>query len=321
MRNNYSNIPKGITLPREWVWTTLGDVCSDPQYGWTTSAADYGKLHLLRTTDITSGNIDWESVPFCKEAPVEKEKYLLKTGDIVISRAGSVGYSYLIRNLKEAVFASYLIRFRPLIDEHYLSFFLKSPSYWKFISEKSLGIAIPNVNASNLKQIRVPLPPLPEQHRIVAKIEEVFTKLDAGVEALKKVKAELKRYRQAVLKYAFEGKLTEEWRKENKDTIEPTSALLERIKAEMSLRRVKGHIKHKHKNEITSPSARNDYLSTLPEGWCWVLLPELGELSRGKSKHRPRDDTKLFGGEQSDSGLLRMMSLCNGIRQASTSSG
>jgi restriction endonuclease S subunit len=63
-----------------------------------------------------------------------------------------------------------------------------------------------------LEKSYIPVPPFPEQHRIVAKIEELFTKLDAGVEALKKIKAELKRYRQAVLKYAFEGKLTEEWR-------------------------------------------------------------------------------------------------------------
>jgi len=63
-----------------------------------------------------------------------------------------------------------------------------------------------------LEKSDIPLPPLPEQHRIVAKIEELFTKLDAGVEALKKIKTQIKRYRQAVLKYAFEGKLTEEWR-------------------------------------------------------------------------------------------------------------
>ena len=209
-KNNSAELPKG------WVWARLEEACLEPQYGWTTSASTQGKTHLLRTTDITSGSIDWNKVPYCKEEPPEQEKYLLKDGDIVISRAGSVGYSHLIKNPKEAVFASYLIRFKPLTDGQYLAYFLKSPSYWQSISEKSLGIAIPNVNASKLKQIVIPLPPLPEQHRIVAKIEELFTRLDAGVEALKRVKAELKRYRQAVLKYAFEGKLTEEWREAHK---------------------------------------------------------------------------------------------------------
>ena len=113
-------------LPSSWVWTRLGEICLDSQYGWTTSASKEGTLHLLRTTDITSGNIIWDSVPFCKEEPDDREKYLLKDGDIVISRAGSVGYSYLIKNPEEAVFASYLIRFKSLIGEQYLSYFLKS---------------------------------------------------------------------------------------------------------------------------------------------------------------------------------------------------
>lgn len=67
-----------------------------------------------------------------------------------------------------------------------------------------------------LEKMLIPLPPLPEQHRIVAKIEELFTRLNAGIKALKKIKAQLKRYRQAVLKYAFEGKLTEKWREKHK---------------------------------------------------------------------------------------------------------
>ena len=151
-----------MTLPQGWAWTTLGEVCLPPQYGWTTSASADGKLHLLRTTDITSGKIDWESVPFCSDEPPDTGKYLLQDGDVVISRAGSVGYSHLVKNPRLAVFASYLIRFKPLIDEHYLAYFLQSPSYWDSISEKSLGIAIPNVNASKLKQIVLSLAPLPE---------------------------------------------------------------------------------------------------------------------------------------------------------------
>ena len=204
-------------LPKGWVWTSLGDITDNPQYGWTTRAASNGNLHLLRTTDITSGQIDWDSVPFCEEEPENIGKYLLEDGDIVISRAGSVGYSYLLDNPERSIFASYLIRFKPLINRFYLSYFLRSPYYWEAISEKSIGIAVPNVNASKLKQIEIPLPPLAEQQRIVNKIEELFTNLDKGVESLEEVKSKLKVYRQAILKYAMEGKLTEKWREENKE--------------------------------------------------------------------------------------------------------
>ena len=269
------------TLPEGWVWTRLGDICLEPQYGWTTSAKTEGTLHLLRTTDITSGHIDWNSVPFCKEEPPDKGKYLVEEGDIVISRAGSVGYSYLIRKPKVAVFASYLIRFKPLIDEQYLAYFLKSPSYWDSISEKSLGIAVPNVNATKLRQIIIPLPPLPEQHRLVAKIDELFTKLDAGVDSLKKVNAQLKRYRQSVLKYAFEGKLTEEWRERHKGELEPASVLLERIKEERK-KNAKGRYKE-------LPPADISELPGLPEEWVWANTGTIGEVSGGLTKNSKRE--------------------------------
>ena len=209
-------------LPNGWEWTTLQEICSTPQYGWTTKATTEGTLHLLRTTDITAGNVNWETVPFCQKEPPDKEKYLLKTGDIVISRAGSVGYSYLVKNPQNAVFASYLIRFKPspIINEDYLSFFFKSPDYWKTISKEKAGIALVNVNATKLKRIEVPLPPLAEQHRIVAKLEGLFTQLDAAVDSLKKAQVQLQRYRRSILKAAFEGELTREWREGHSDSWE-----------------------------------------------------------------------------------------------------
>jgi len=267
------------SIPKGWAWSTIGDICLKPQYGWTTSAVSNGDLRLIRTTDVTSGKINWKSVPFCKKKPPEKEKYLLKDGDIVISRAGSVGYSHLIKNPEESIFASYLIRFKPLINENFLAYFLKSPLYWKSISEKKLGIAIPNVNATKLKQIYIPLPSLPEQHRIVAKIEELFTKLDAGIEALKKVKEQIKRYRQSVLKHAFEGKLTEEWREKNKDQLEPASMLLQRIKEE---RKKKGNGKYKE-----LPPIDKSELPELPDGWEWVNIDYIAKNEKNSIKRGP----------------------------------
>jgi len=217
-------------LPKGWILTSLGEITDKSQYGWTTRASSNGNLHLLRTTDITSGKIEWDSVPFCEKEPEDIEKYLLEDGDIVISRAGSVGHSYLLRNPKRSIFASYLIRFKPLVNRFYLFYFLRSSYYWEAISEKSIGIAMANVNASKLKQIEIPLPPLAEQQRIVNKIEELFTNLDKGIEYLEAVKSKLIVYRQAILKYAMEGKLTEDWRERNKDKIEQTPNPLKNIK-------------------------------------------------------------------------------------------
>jgi type I restriction enzyme, S subunit len=188
---------------------TLGDVCTKPQYGWTTSAATSGSIKLLRTTDITRGKIDWSTVPFCRDAPPDVDKYLLEDGDIVISRAGSVGVSYRVAAPDRAIFASYLIRFRPKegLDGEYLAFYLQSPSYWSHIEDSTSGIAVPNVNATKLEAIPIPVPALDVQRAIVASLEEQFSRLDAGIAALKRAQANLKRYRASVLKAACEGRL------------------------------------------------------------------------------------------------------------------
>lgn len=280
MKNDIDNLPK------EWAWTQLGEIALEPQYGWTTSAVDTGKLRLLRTSDITSGRVDWTSVPFCQDEPPNVAKYLLHDGDIVISRAGSVGYSYLVKNPPQAVFASYLIRFKPLIDTAYLDLFLKSPMYWEAILEKSIGIALANVNASKLKQITVPLPPLPEQHRIAAKIEELFTRLDAGVKAMKKIKTQLKRYRQSVLKQAFEGKLTEEWRETHRGEIELASVLVEKIIKKERGKNAKGKA-----GEL--PAVETSDLPELPEGWVWTRIEEIGEVETGTTP--PKSKAEYYG--------------------------
>ena len=216
-------------LPKGWKIERLGDVCSPPQYGFTTKAVENGTIRLLRTTDITNGKINWTDVPFCYENPDNIEKYLLQDGDIVISRAGSVGVSYLINNPPHSVFASYLIRFQPFINKKYFYFFLKSLAYWKQISENSVGIAVPNVNASKLKNILIPVAPQETQQAIVNKIESLFDEIDEGIGRLKTAAQQIQQYRQSLLKNAFNGELSKEWRSKHADTLPSASELLAQI--------------------------------------------------------------------------------------------
>ena len=94
------------------------------------------------------------------------------------------------------------------------------------------GTTISGITKKQLKDTELPLPPYQEQRRIVAKIEELFSELDKGIESLKAARAKLNVYRQAVLKHAFEGKLTAQWREENKDKLESPEKMLARIKQE-----------------------------------------------------------------------------------------
>ena len=246
-------------IPATWVVAKLGDLCKKPEYGWTTKAQnDAGNLKLLRTTDISRGSIDWATVPFCEQEPLTPEKFLLAEGDIVISRAGSVGLSALIHNCPAAVFASYLIRFRPKpeLDKKYVHYYLSSPSYWEQISQESAGIALQNVNARKLAGLSVPLPPLAEQRRIVVEIETQFTRLDASVAALRRAQANLKRYRASVLKAACEGRMVpteaELARSEGRE-YEPAAVLLERILAD---RRARWESQEHRQGKYKEPSPR-----------------------------------------------------------------
>ena len=297
------DLVKNQVLSDSWAVSTLGEICDKPEYGWTTKAvADAGGLKLLRTTDISKGPIDWSTVPFCEQEPPSPEKYLLSDGDIVISRAGSVGLSALIQNCPEAVFASYLIRFRAKagLDKKYLHYFLSSPSYWEQIAQESAGIALQNVNAKKLSGITIPLPPLAEQRRIVDAIETQFARLDASVAALRRAQANLRRYRASVLRDACEGRLVPaeaelallSLPKDEGREYEPAAVLLERVLAE---RRARWESPEKRRGKYKEPSAPDaSALPPLPEGWAWATLSQISELKGGVTKgQRYRDGEEL----------------------------
>ena len=178
------------------------------------------------------------------------------------------------------------------------------------ISGKGTGSTFKSITKGLVEDLEFDLPPLLEQHRIVARIEELFSELDKGVESLKTARAQLKVYRQAVLKHAFEGKLTAQWRKENKDKLEKPEQLLARIRQERSARyerqlqewRIavkewegKGKpgrkpLKPKKPLEIAGvPDDVSAKLPQLPEGWMWVLLGNISDVSGGLTKNQKRN--------------------------------
>ena len=173
-------------LPEGWEWSTLGDLCDKPQYGYTTKAAPDGTVQFLRTTDISKGSLNWDTVPYCAEEPKDVEKYRVKAGDILIARSGSVGLNWLLEGrVPDAVFASYLIRFRPKpggIEPRFLRAFLQSPMYWSAIADRATGIGMTNVNAKKLATIPVPVPPLEEQQQIVSSVEGYLGSIAAADE-------------------------------------------------------------------------------------------------------------------------------------------
>lgn len=158
------------------------------------------------------------------------------------------------------------------------------------------GTTVASIDTERLMGFELPVAPHAEQRRIVEAIGSYFTRLDDAVATLERVQRNLKRYRASVLKAAVGGRLVpteaELARAERRD-YEPASALLERILAE---RRRRWQDSGGRGQYVEPPTPNVSELPDLPEGWCWATLPQLGELNRGKSKHRPRNDPRLLGG-------------------------
>lgn len=194
-------------LQSSWTEARVGDFCEQPQYGYTESATvEPIGPRFLRITDIQNGQVNWNSVPFCRCS--NPDKYLLKENDLVFARTGATtGKSILIRNCPTAVFASYLIRLRVkrLVSVDYLYRYFQTPSYWAQITDEKKGTGQPNVNGKKLANIRMPIAPPDEQRRIVVYLDELQAKVDALKEFQVKTATELDALLPAVLDKAFKA--------------------------------------------------------------------------------------------------------------------
>jgi len=268
------NLPE---LPRGWVWTRLSEVV-DIRNGFAFKSSDYrdsGAL-LVRQSNLGHSKVNIDNAAYLPEAYLGKyPEFTVTKGAVLIGMSGSIG-KLCLYNLDTAALQNQrtgLLEFFEPDMKPYVWYYLNTLE--RSLTTMARGVGVQNISAAQIKSYPISIPPLPEQHRIVAKIEELFTRLDAGVEALKKIKAQLKRYRQAVLKYAFEGRLTKEWRQAHKDEIEPASIFLERIKQER-------HKTAKAKYKELPPLDTAD-LSDLPEGWVWAKVGEIGLVETGNT--------------------------------------
>lgn len=167
----------------EWKEYTLREICTDISYGYTASAtiSPVGPK-FLRITDIVKDRINWETVPYCEIDDAGKRKYKLEVGDVVIARTGATtGYTATIKEDKDAVFASYLIRYkinRKIADPFYVDFLLRTYEWRGFVDNIIGGSAQPGANAQQFADFDFVLPPLPEQKSIASVLSSLDDKID-----------------------------------------------------------------------------------------------------------------------------------------------
>lgn len=142
------------------------------------------------------------------------------------------------------------------------------PGYLKLINDNTSSVTVKHLSSKTVQDIPLPLPPLPEQRRIVEKIETLFARLDKGEEAVRQVQTLLKRYRQSVLKAAVTGDLTADWREANRDRMEHGRDLLARI---LKTRRETWVGRGRYKEPVAPDTSGQP---ELPEGWVWSTIDQ-----------------------------------------------
>ena len=208
-------------LPQGWRWENLSTLCANIEYGYTASASKNPVgPKLLRITDIESGEINWDSVPYCECSEADKQKYRLNDGDIVFARTGSTGNSCLIKSPPEAIFASFLIRIKlnqKLASPEYVLKFFKSPLYWRVMNKQMRGGIQKGFNASMLAEMQVPIPEYTkEQENIAGKLDIKISQAEKMRQAALKQKEAISAMKGAILREVFpykEGdKLPQGWK-------------------------------------------------------------------------------------------------------------
>ena len=174
---------KPFEIPNSWKWVRLGEISTSIQYGFNAPAQNTGTIKMVRISDIQNGAVQWEKVPFCIIPIEDIQTYLLENDDILFARTGgTVGKSYIVENVREkAIYAGYLIRAKfnvRFLFPQFIKFFMESQLYWTQLKAGTIATAQPNCNGKTLSKMILPLPPLAEQKRIVAKLEEILPLCD-----------------------------------------------------------------------------------------------------------------------------------------------
>lgn len=278
---------RDLGLPGGWTRTKFGEIY-ELVYGKSLTKA-------ARNTDGaypvygSSGIVDYHDA-FLVEGPA-----------IVVGRKGAAGAVTFSRGPCWPIDTTYYVRDCEHIDIRYSYYFLTSLRLGQF----DRSTAIPGLNRDDAYDLAVNLPPLSEQRRIVAKIEELFSEMDKGIGNLEKAREQLRVYRQAVLKHAFEGKLTTQWRADNKDKLQSPEQLLARVKktrsahhdqklkeweeavrtwelkAGQTRKRPSKPRSFTQPREITPGEMQS--LPSLPKNWRLVRLCEIAQIGSGMS--------------------------------------
>lgn len=260
------------SLPERWAERSLGTLFPVVGGGTPeTSNPDYwdGETPWISSADIDSSGAIAVRKHVSSEGVTNSTTSVVPTGSvIVVTRVGLGKVALAPTALCFSQDSQALLLDGLPVSGRYVAHYMRQAA--QQFKSQSRGTTIAGITKKQLLDVPFPLPPLREQERIVAKLEELFSRLDAGLEAVKRTQALLKRYRQSVLRDAVTGELSREWREQNPAT-ETGTDLLSRILAERWERWAQGSKRGPYK-EPKGPDTTG--LLELPQEWVWASVEQ-----------------------------------------------
>lgn len=255
-------------LPRAWEWATFESVAGveadlvDP--------AEHLDAPHIAPNHIGSGTgrlLPYQSI---RADGVTSPKHRFRRGQILYSKIRPYLAKAVVADF-EGLCSADMYPVRSDIEVGFLHRWLISPMFTAFATESQGRSVLPKINQDALATKPVPVAPLNEQKRIVAKLEALQARSASAKEALDAIPPLMEKFRQSVLAAAFRGDLTRKWREAHPDT-EPASELLERIRVE---RRRRWEEANPRKKYVEPEPVDAEGLPELPEGWCWGTVEQL----------------------------------------------
>lgn len=291
------------TLPSSWILSTLGE-----SFRWGSGGTpksdiseyyDNGEIPWLIIGDLDDGVINSSVSKITSKGLNNSSAKLVEPGTILVAMYGSIGKLGIAGKplaTNQAIAFAYKNEIYPL----YLFYFLMRVR--SSLISFGKGATQLNISQTVIKAFPFVIAPLDEQYRIVSKIEELFSELDKGVENLLLSHQQIKAYRQSLLKHAFEGGLTAEWRGRNLEVLEDIDLMFKRIELERQKSNQqkiadwesRGKIGSKPKLSKSLPPMSSDELANLPKlskGWGWVRYGNLCSFIRNGISSKPEGAT------------------------------
>lgn len=225
-------------LPEGWEIKRLGDVLQI-QNGYAFKSVEFIKenpknthIPLIRQSQLVGNTVDLSDCVFLdKKYLSDKKNYIVNKGDILIGMSGSIGKVSFYEDERPALLNQRVGKLNLYNHDTFQKDFF---AYLLINLEQSIiqtakGMGVQNISSKDIEQLQIPIPPFEIQQAIVNKIESLFDEIDEGIGRLKTAAQQIQQYRQSLLKNAFNGELTKEWRSKHADTLPSKNELLAQI--------------------------------------------------------------------------------------------